>query len=238
MSKVSIEIPDRSYGPSQYPQKQFNIDMTNDLCNSYIFFFQGTSAKFVPVRLLGTHNNLSIVKIVMLNPSNKEVILIRARDRKRNPYNKNKSLEEIVEDIRSEIYLSIIGLFQCRAICCPIHILYDNSGTSVSRLEVFEQHSYISFYQSEDSFENTHPQALRYAKGSLIHNMHKLQFDRLSGVLGNNTFSIESNTDENSLIQHLGMIGFVNNIKSIRDGQKKFEEFYKQNYKLINIKDH
>ena len=129
--------------------------------------------------------------------------------------------------------MTVIDLFDCRYIC-PVDIIYDASGTSVYRLEIFDQFAYISFYQSDESFRSTFPETVRYHKDTLYHNMYKLEIQRFLGV-ANKIFAINKHSEENALRNHLQFIGCLLDDKALKNYRDRLEIFHKKNKDFTNI---
>ena len=233
LSEMSIHTPDKIYDSSQSALKSFNYDLTIDVCNSSFYYFRGTGAKYIPVRLLYTHNSLAQIRIVMLDPRSQDAIELRARDRARNPAYANKTIAQLVAELRDEIYMTVIGLFDCGNIC-PIDIIYDATGTSVYRLEIFDQHTYISFYQTSESFKSTFPETVRYRKESLHHNMYKIEIQRLVSV-ANNIFAINKQSKETALRDHLASIKCESDDNALNDYRTRLDAFYRKTKETTNV---
>lgn len=229
----SINTPDKIYHSSQSFRKEFNLDLTSDFSKSSFYLFRGVSAKYVPVRILGTQNTLSFVKVIMLNPNNDRIINLRAKDRTLNPKYIGKSIPQLANEIKEEIFITIIGLYECRHVC-PIEILYDNSGTSVFRLEIFEQHTYISLYHTDDSLSNSFPETIRYSKGTLFHQIYRMDSFRLFDI-SQNKLAINNATSEKDLYDHLKELGSKVDRKTIEYYQSAFSNFKDEVIEEINI---
>ena len=232
--KISSESPDKKYESSNYAKEVFNSDITDDLYKSPFYYFQGTTAKYVPIRLMGINTSklLDSVRIVILNPTNENAIQLRAKDRTQKPGYSSKSLTQLNQEIKNEIYMSIIALFDCRDVC-PIEIIYDYSGTSVYRLEIFNNHSYLSFYQSETSFKKQFPETIRYTNDSLIHKMYQSQFQRLANITKDKII-FNNRSKETTLYNHLRKIGCDIHKDTIENLRSSFEAFRMKNDEQIN----
>jgi hypothetical protein len=157
-------LPTDRYPATGDHDARFNQDLNRDLCESTFYFFRGTSAKYVPARLRACDHHLEVTQIVLLNPADHAAIDARARDRRRRPHYQGKSQTEIAREIRDEILVALVALFDCRD-QCDIEIGF-SSATSPVRIEVFDNAIYTSLYTSPESQRNTHPETARFSRTS------------------------------------------------------------------------
>ena len=157
-------LPTDQYPATKDFDPRFNKDLNRDLCRSTFYFFRGTSAKYVPARLRVCDHRLEVAQVILLDPRDNATIEARARDHRRRPEYEGKALEAIEEQIRDEILLALVALFDCRD-QCDIEIGFSTS-TSPVRIEVFDNAIYTSLYTSADSQRNTHPATARFSRDS------------------------------------------------------------------------
>jgi hypothetical protein len=157
-------LPTDQYAATKDFDERFNKDLSSDLCHSSFYFFRGTSAKYIPARLDICEHHLEKAQVVLLDPRDKNTIEARARDRRRRPEYHGKSLLIIEEEIKNEILIAVVALFDCRD-QCTIEIGF-STATSPVRIEVFDDAIYTSLYTSPDSQRNTHPEAARFSRDS------------------------------------------------------------------------
>src|SRR5262249_24000421 len=149
-------LPTAQYGATRDFDHRFNNDLTHDLCHSRFYFFRGTSAKYVPARLRQCDHHLEVAQVMLLDPRDESTIAARAADRRKRPEYGGKSLEGIAREIREEILVAVVALFDCRDIC-DIELGFSTT-TSPVRIEVFDDAIYTSLYRSPESQRNTHPE--------------------------------------------------------------------------------
>lgn len=216
-------IPNNSYFPTKNVDTIFNRDLSLDLKDSTYYFFKGVSAKYVPIRIRYTRNNLSEVKVLIMNPQDNYSINLRAKDRHRNPKYSGKSIEDLIKGVRKEIYSCIVSLFDARH-NCPIEIAYEN-GTAVTRLEIFDSSMYLALYHTSDASTQAFPETFRYTKNSVQFNLHRLDCFRQFNIC-QNKIKFESTSDTNVLLNHLREIGMSNptltDIDRIRTENEEF----------------
>ena len=110
-------LPTDQYPATREHDLRFNKDLTRDLCDSTFYFFRGTSAKYVPARLRASDHHLEEAQIILLNPLDHAAIEARAKDRRRRPEYHGKTLGEIAAEVRDEILVALVALFDCRDQC-------------------------------------------------------------------------------------------------------------------------
>jgi hypothetical protein len=157
-------LPTDQYPATRGFDHRFNRDITRDMCRSTFYFFRGTSAKYVPARLQLSDHHLDIAQVMLLDPRDHGTIEARAIDRRRRPEYDGKTLPEIQEEIKGEILLALIALFDCRD-QCDIELGFSTT-TSPVRIEVFDDAIYTSLYRSAESQRNTHPETARFGRNS------------------------------------------------------------------------
>jgi hypothetical protein len=157
-------LPTAQYPATREFDYRFNTDLTRDLRNSRFYFFRGTSAKYVPARLRQCDHHLDVAQVMLLDPRDETTIGSRAMDRRRRPEYDGKSLESIAQEIRDEILLAVVALFDCRD-ACDIELGF-SATTSPVRIEVVDDAIYTSLYRSPESQRNTHPETARFSRES------------------------------------------------------------------------
>jgi hypothetical protein len=157
-------LPTDQYPATKDFDLRFNEDLTHDLCRSSFYFFRGTSAKYVPARLTLCNHHLEVAQIILLDPRDDNVIEARAADRRKRPEHEGKALPGIMAEIRSEILLGLIALFDCRD-SCVIELGFSTVSSSV-RIEVFDDAIYTALYSSAESQRHTHPESSRFGRDS------------------------------------------------------------------------
>ena len=157
-------LPTDQYPATKEFDQRFNRDLTRDLCNSTYYFFRGTSAKYVPARLQNSDHRLEVTQVILLDPRDATTIEARAKDRRKRPESVGKSLAKLEDEIRGEILLALIALFDCRD-QCDIDVGF-TSTTSPVRIEVFDNAIYTSLYGAPESQKSTHPETARFSKDS------------------------------------------------------------------------
>jgi hypothetical protein len=169
-------LPTDQYPATREFDTRFNNDLTRDLSRSSYYFFRGTSAKYVPARLQQSGHHLQLAQIMLLDPRDANAIEARARDRRQRPEHSGKDLPAIQREIRSEILLALVALFDCRD-TCDIELGFSTASSPV-RIEILDDAIYTSFYQSAESQRNTHPEIVRFSKSSQAYQIFREEYRR------------------------------------------------------------
>jgi hypothetical protein len=200
-------LPTDQYPATQEFDQRFNRDLTKDMCQSTFYFFRGTSAKYIPARLKGSDHHLEVVQVILLDPRDKATIEARAKDRRRRPEYRGKTLKNIEDEIRGEILLALIALFDCRD-QSDIEIGFSVS-TSPVRIEIFDDAIYTALYTSTESQRNTHPETARFGRGSQMYVIFRDECRRQLQLAAPHRRFTTRETDS-ELLEFISSLGFTN----------------------------
>lgn len=216
-------LPTDQYPATKEFDLRFNRDLTRDLCRSTFYFFRGTSAKYVPARLRISDHRLEVSQVILLDPRDHATIEARAMDRRRRPEHQGKALAAIEDEIRGEILLALIALFDCRD-HCDIDVGF-SSTTSPVRLEVFDNAIYTSLYRSPESQRNTHPETARFSKDSQTYLIFRDECRRqLQLASSRKRFTTsESDLDLTAFLSTLGFAGI--GLTELEEQREKYRAF-------------
>lgn len=216
-------LPTDQYPATRYFDARFNRAITYDLCHSATYFFRGTSAKYIPARLSQCEHHIDLTQVILLDPRDPVAIEARASDRRSRPEHEGKALAKIADEMRSEILLALIALFDCRE-HCEIEVGLSNI-TSPVRIEVFDEAMYTSFYRATESRRNTHPETARFSKESQIYQMFKDECRRQIQLAAlRKRFTPRDN--DNDLIDYLGQLGYSQvNEAALNEQRREYQTF-------------
>lgn len=201
-----ISESNRAYYPSvQYPPSKdfneiFNRDLTNSLEQTNFYFFRGPSPRYLPARIEASKRGPSRVHVAMLDPKSSKALTRRAADRRQRPDSRTKTVDELVHELREELLMSIVALFDCRH-KCPIQIIY-TLDTAVTRAELSEDSIYISWYHSPTSPGTVFPETLRFPAGSILYETLKLDMTRQFEIFDEGV-TFDSSQGDDYLVEHL-----------------------------------
>jgi len=199
-------LPTDQYPATKGFDQRFNRDLTRDMCRSTFYFFRGTSAKYVPARLRLCDHHLDVAQVMLLDPRADGTIEARAMDRRRRPEYDGKNLGEIKEEIKGEILLALIALFDCRD-QCDIEVGF-SATTSPVRIEVFDDAIYTSLYRSAESERNTHPETARFGRDSQPYQIFRDECRRQLQLATSRRRFTTRDTDVD-ILEFVSSLGFV-----------------------------
>jgi hypothetical protein len=199
-------VPQKMYEPvnpgSTYGD-DFNRDVTRDLEVSNFFAFNGPSARYVAARLLAARHQPTQIRIAMIGPANRQAIHRRAFDRRSWAGNEGQTIERIKRDLRRELLVNVVGLFECRHIC-PIEILYID-GTAVYRHVMLDKAMYLSWYFGPKSAQMELPESYRFARESFVYELFQMDLAR-KFEMAEDRVVFNANHDDQFLLGHLRQI--------------------------------
>jgi hypothetical protein len=172
-------MPQKSYPPVNPPDSfgdEYNTDVTRSLETSSFFAFHGPSARYVAARLLRAQHRVQEIKVAMISPANHRAIGRRASDRAGWLKFAGKPVENVETDLREELLINVVSLFDCRRIC-PVDIMY-NEDTAVYRYVMFEDSVYLSWYHGPQSLQMEMPESYQFGNGSFIYSSLRLDLWR------------------------------------------------------------
>jgi len=173
---ASMYLPTKTYRAASTFEDAFNRDITSALAATTFYGFRGTSAKYVAQRIrLARHRPLQ-VRVITLDPTDEPSLRRRATDRLAQPGYSGRSTDELVREIRDEILMSVVALFDIRELC-PVDLLLV-SEPLVTRVELFDDSVFVSWYQGPDSTGVPFPETLRFQSQSFPHEIERLSLAR------------------------------------------------------------
>ncbi|MEO3862424.1 hypothetical protein [Acrocarpospora sp. B8E8] len=197
-------MPQATYDASDDPVVAFNKDISRSLEQSSSYAFRGTSAKFVPIRLKkAPRGSLRSVKIIMLDPRSRPVLNARAAERMEQKNSNNGSIDAMIEDIKEEIFMSVIALYDCRLFCSPEIVFVQE--TTATRIELFDDAIYLSWYQGPESTTKRFPETLKFGRDTFLFRVFAQDFHRRHS-LEDSVLRLTRETTESELMQQLSAL--------------------------------
>jgi len=160
-------LPSKTYPAASIYGDEFNQDVTESLRGSRLCAFRGTSAKFLAARVRRMPRPPHQLRIIMLDPSDDATVRRRAVDRRRQAPSQGKQLDDLVAEIKDEVCMSLVSLFDLRH-SCPVEILLTREPV-ITRMELFDDSAYISWYQGPSSPHHPFPETYRFSTESFIY---------------------------------------------------------------------
>ncbi|MEV0381732.1 hypothetical protein [Nonomuraea sp. NPDC050643] len=197
-------MPTTTYPASNELIREFNEDVSASLQRTASYAFRGTSGKYVPTRLKkAPRGNLRDVKIIMLDPRSSRVLNARAAERMDQESGSRLSVEDISADIRQEILMSVVALYDCRLFCSPDIAFVQE--TAATRIELLDDAVYVSWYQGPESTKRRFPETLKFARGTFFCDVLAQEFHRRHN-LADLKIRFNSDTSESELCDQVAVL--------------------------------
>lgn len=158
-----IEYPSNIYLGSNEPNNEFNASLNMDLKETELFFFQGRSGKYIPLRLLNI-NELkpkSMIRLVVNNPFNYKIRSVT--DTHINGYTKKPENNYLDHNF----YVMLFGFFKCYSLVQDIEISLSNTPI-FHRVELCSNNVYLQTFLNRDMRKNEFPTIYKYSNKSFI----------------------------------------------------------------------
>lgn len=180
---------------------RFNRDLDRDLSRSSFYFFSGPTGVYVPARIMlrsaDAPNRLEDVRLIIVDPTAPLVMKRAVRDRARRDLNSEKSPEEISEEIKRDLLLTHVALWECRSkVYGTIRIAYEGESVA-SRLELFDGAVYDSDIDRNDKEDFPPTAAWRRSQPTWVEARNKF------AARGLEEFIISPTTSAEELESHL-----------------------------------
>lgn len=203
LANSDSHLPIATYPAGNSYDPHFNRAITASLNGSHLYAFRGTSAKYVPSRLKAVHNRPEELRVVMIDPNSTLALRRRAADRQRYPEERSHSVDALVNELKDEILMAVVALFDIREIC-NLDIAY-TVETAVTRLELFDDSVFITWYQGQHSTEAKFPETLQFRAGSFLYEVQRLDMIRRFDI-AEKKVSFNSSHNERYLVEHLATL--------------------------------
>lgn len=212
--------------------EQFNIDMERSLAETSSFVFRGPSPRYVAARLKHSSRHPGSVRISMIDPQNREALFKRAADRRRWPSSRDKDTQQLCDEVKEEIFCSVVALFDYRH-ACPVEISY-TADPSVYRYEMFDDSVYVCWYHGQVSLGKEMPEALRFSNDSFWYDMLKMEDKRLHD-LSKIKVRFDASHDEAYLLSHLQQLsGEQKTEQDVASWRSTYPEFSRNFIDFLN----
>ncbi|MFI7423124.1 hypothetical protein [Nonomuraea sp. NPDC049684] len=213
----SFDPVDGTYGDA------FNKDMTASLEATGFYAFCGPSARYVSARLTRSRHFPQQVRVAMLNPGDKLAISRRATDRTNWTRLAGKDNSTLSEELREELIMSTVALFDYRHIC-PVDLAYIED-TATYRFEIFDDAIYLSWYHGPQSISKEMPESLRFAAESFLYQLLRLDLMRRFEIVESRV-RFEAGQDDAFLIAHLtDVLGSSVSAADLERWRRRYREY-------------
>ena len=139
-------LPKDYFPPLNESNPHFVEQLGKTVASSQQYIFRGATARFVPSLLRKyAHDNIRC-SVLIIDPRAETAIRTYALNRYIGPHN-SKTLEDFQQDVREEIYMAIVKLFDLRRhFRIEVRMCHDNL---FYRSEIVDDGAFVSFYVGE-----------------------------------------------------------------------------------------
>lgn len=214
-------IASKIFDPTQTKNYSFNKDLTSEFSKASKFMFRGVSGKRIAARIFYLNKKLDFIKLIIIHPEDRVSIQKRANHIS---ILEERTLSDIESDIKNDIYISLINLYNSRHKCNLIEIVFQQ-GYSASRLEILDNAVYVSVYDNDYDGLVYYPSVVKFCNKTVFYKMYATEYMREFEFSKNNgIIAIKSDTTEAQFIDNLirNNITFVTE-QSLSEYQIKYE---------------
>jgi hypothetical protein len=184
-------FPTHVFEPTNAPDPTFNRLMMADLRDTREYFFRGFSGRHAAVRLLLSHAEWEL-RAVVADPRADSAISGRARYLLRQQ-GSDADYDAIEEQLRDEIRIGLVGLFQARSRCSRVDVTVV-ADPPLDRLEMFDDSVWITLFSASSGVRTPYPRTLRFAEESFIYGMERSEFLRVCNSRTTHHYAITPGT--------------------------------------------
>ncbi|HEY0807713.1 MAG TPA: hypothetical protein VGD84_21785, partial [Pseudonocardiaceae bacterium] len=175
------------------------------------------------VRLLLSHAEWEL-RAVVADPRADSAISGRARYLLRQQ-GSDADYDAIEEQLRDEIRIGLVGLFQARSRCSRVDVTVV-ADPPLDRLEMFDDSVWITLFSASSGVRTPYPRTLRFAEESFIYGMERNEFLRVCNSRTTHHYAITPGTTRGEFLTLFQKItGTALTDDGFRALDDKFREF-------------
>jgi len=162
-------FPTNEFPASMTPDPSFNSLVTQDLANSFTFWFRGLSGRHAAARISFNQNVSLQVHLILPDPTTPGTIEGRIEYALRNRLYSNLDENAIREKIRHDVALGTVGLFEASRKCAILEIILTPMPL-LDRYEIFRDAIWVTLF-SDPGQGMRFPRSLRFPASSVMYLM-------------------------------------------------------------------
>jgi hypothetical protein len=174
-------LPITHFADTESYNSEFNRSITHSLDTSTRYYFRGTSAKYIPIRLRNARSLPEQVKIVMLDIKAEKAVSQGAADRQL--YLRDRDPDQLAAELIDETLMSLVALYDCRNLC-NIEIAF-NAASGVTRVELFDDSVYVCVrHRGTDGEKAPFPGYVQFDRESYMWEYQRQELARRMEIAG------------------------------------------------------
>jgi len=164
-------FPANEFPASMVPDPLFNSRLTQDLESSSTFWFRGLSGRYAVARLTFNQNVSLQAHLILPDPKVQGTIEGRVEYALRNQIYPSLDVAAIRDNIRRDIALGAVGIFEACRRCAFIELILTPMPL-LDRYEIFRDALWVTLY-SDPGQGMTFPRTLRFPPSSVMYLMQQ-----------------------------------------------------------------
>jgi hypothetical protein len=204
---LADELPSGIYTGKNGPDIRFNRDLERDLEATSEYDFQGPTAVYVGARLALRQNTdkLQFVQVKITDINESAAVRHAVDDRFNRPEHRAKTREQVESELRDDVYMAIIGLFDARHRSQRILVVHDRRAARI-RTERFDAGLYEAVLNTRE-----HRNFTVTRRWSADQENYKGRKDALHAAMRDFSMSVSftSAKQEDDLLAHLQKLGMA-----------------------------
>lgn len=223
-----LHVPSTEYPPTESFDPNFMLDLMDDLSISSKLWVRGSSGKWVGPYINYCRTPPMQTKVIILDPSDNSAISQRAADRKRTEKNAKRTIDELVEELRHEIRMAVVSLYEARH-RSKIEIFLSGSTSSTVGIDLTDTAVYVGLHVTGPAPAARNPISYRYENDSLAYANYSVELARQSDI-ARFTIKFDHTSGHDDLMESLKTIG-MNNITTAQiNALKKQANTFQENF--------
>lgn len=221
-----LHVPSAEYPPTDSFDPAFMLDLMADLSRSSKFWYRGTSGKWVAPYINYCRKPIMEIKAIILDPTKQSAISQRAADRKQTEKNANRTINELAEEIKHEISMAVVSLYDARHKSRIEIFLSESTASTVSGIDLTDEAVYVGLHLTGRAAKN--PTSYRYEKDSLAYQNYSIELGRQSDI-ARITITFDHNSKIHDLMKAFKTLGMddIKTDQQIKDLRNEAKELQK-----------
>jgi hypothetical protein len=218
--------PIRVYAATDSPNDEYNTYYEQHLHQSKSCRYKSDRALYLCYRLRQMESQRQIppgfrVEALLLDPSNDLYLRVRARDRTRHKSLAGVRVDDVVAELKLDIYTSVYGLFTLRHSVNVDGAFF--SEALLYRVELLDTLLVVSMMTSQGN--GYYPDTLCYSPDSHFYRYFGVHFEDSFRVASRGTFfSFSADSDESELQEVLKQIGYTGAVQELEGRLKDYAQ--------------
>ena len=213
-------VPSDYFPPTNQPDKRYNTLLKTKIATSRQYLWRGVTGRHIPLRIENTLHRIANCKVLLIDPRRHDLLWIYARGRFNNTDVSKEFIDEQVELVKRETYMSIVELFSLAKInTITVKMYY---GPVFYRTVILDDLLSVSYFIADSP--TPYPVTYIYSKGTFHYDAFLTDFMQTYEI-PSPTISLNAQTTKDDLLLFLRDIGFEGNeVETLKEEANKFKQ--------------